>query len=459
MSSPLVQPPVAKTKALSCPNCGGPIELRGFGHALTAVCPQCLGVLDASSPDLKMVQQVQEKQRCNPLIPMGTRGKFGGTAWEAIGFQTRTVYADGEAFIWDEYLLFNPYKGFRYITQYCGHWNFVTPLEAMPTRLSVGSRPAVSIDKRMFRHFSGADATTSFVLGEFPWRVRVGEKVVADDFVDPPTVLSSETTAHEVTWSRGEYTPGSEIWKAFALPGSPPSPQGVYLNQPSPHKSHTGVWKHFFWLLMALIVVAVLVADFSSNDVVFQKAYTFSTADTGEPSFVTPVFELKGHTAGLELSIDTNLSDNWAYFNLALINQDNGQGFDFGREVSYYSGVDSDGSWSEGGRSSSVFIPSVPPGHYYLRVEPEMEAPAITSSSSSSSTSTSAARRNAAKRANTVSYTITLRHDVPNYTWFWIAALLLLIPPMFIGIRGRAFETKRWMQSDYPPVTTSSSSD
>jgi hypothetical protein len=443
MSSPLVQPPVAKTKALYCPNCGGPIELRGFGHALTAVCPQCLGVLDASSPLLKMVQQVQEKQRCNPLIPLGTRGKFDGAAWEVIGFQTRTVVEDGESFSWDEYLLFNPYKGFRYITQYSGHWNFVTPMEAMPARHSVGSRPAVSLEGRTFRHFSGAEATTSFVLGEFPWRVRVGERVIADDFVDPPTVLSSETTPHEVTWSRGEYTPGVEIWKAFALSGNPPPPQGVYLNQPSPHKSHTGVWRHFFLLLLGLIVLAVVFAGMSREDVVFSQRYHYSTADTTEPSFVTPVFELKGHTAALELNVRANISNNWAYFNFALINEDTGNAFDFGREVSYYSGSDSDGSWSEGDSKSSVYIPSVPPGRYYLRVEPEMDA-------------AEGVYRVAGKKTNAMDYQIELKHDVPNYSWFWIAGLLLLIPPMFLGARGRSFETKRWMQSDYPPVPTSS---
>lgn len=452
MSSPLVAPPVAKTKALFCPNCGGPIELRGFGHALTAVCPQCLSVLDATSPELKILQQIQEAQRVTPIIPLGTRGKFGGTAWEVIGFQTRTVIDDGQEFSWDEYLLFNPYKGFRYLTECEGHWNFVTPLEAMPARISIGSRPGVSFDGRIFRHFSGAEAATSFVLGEFPWRVIVGEKVIADDFVDPPTVLSAETTDNEVTWSRGEYTPGAEIWKAFALQGNPPRPVGVYLNQPSPHKSHTGVWKHFFLLLVALIFLAIVFASVSRQNVVFEQTYHFSTADKGEPSFVTPVFELTGRTAAMELSIDTNLSNNWAYFNLALINQDNGQAFDFGREVSYYSGTDSDGAWSEGGRNSSVFIPSVPSGHYYLRVEPEMETPA----GSSTSTTSTSMRRNVAPRFNAVNYTITLRHDVPNYSWFWIAFALLLIPPIFYSIRSRAFETKRWMQSDYPPITRSS---
>jgi len=74
MGSPLVQPPVAKSKTLHCPNCGGPIELRGFGHALTAVCPGCLSVLDASTPLLKVLQELHEKQRTNALIPLGSRG-------------------------------------------------------------------------------------------------------------------------------------------------------------------------------------------------------------------------------------------------------------------------------------------------------------------------------------------------------------------------------------------------
>jgi len=50
-----------------------------------------------------------------------------------------------------------------------------------------------------------------------------------------------------------------------------------------------------------------------------------------------------------------------------------------------------------------------------------------------------------------------LKHDVPNYTWFWIAALLLLLPPIVYTIRSRAFEAKRWMDSDYPPVKSGGS--
>ena len=469
MSSPLVGPPVAKAKAMYCPNCGGPVEFRGFGHALTVVCPQCLSVLDASSPLLKIVQEAQDAQsRRTPLIPLGQRGKWAGTTWEVIGFQTRSVEDDGITYEWEEYLLFNPYKGFRYLTNYQGHWNFVTPVESLPERRAIGSRPAVFFEGALYRHFSGAQATTVFVIGEFPWRVTVSEEVVADDFVHPPFVLSSETTNDEVTWSKGEYINGADLWKAFGLTDKPPRPVGVYLNQPSPYTGKVGgTWGIFLLMLLALFFIAGLYGALSRGDTVFDEHYRYSTADKSEPSFVTKVFNVEGRTSNLELTIQTNLINNWAYFNLTLINDVTGDAFDFGREVSYYAGSDSDGPWSEGAQYSTATIPHVPAGRYYLRVEPEMEGsetppekPAKPTAAKPTPTPTPlfgagnfSRPRPAPVVGKSVYYEIVLRHDVPGYGWFWLAALLLLIPPIWSTIRSVAFETKRWAASDYPPTS------
>ncbi len=425
------------------------MERRGFGHTLSVVCPQCLCVLDASQPVLKILQQVEEAQRREPAIPLGTRGKIAGTEWEAIGFQRRQVQQE-ETYAWNEYLLFHPYRGFRYLTEYNGHWNFVTPIEAMPARLVVArTQPGVWCEGRRFKHFSGAEAETIFVLGEFPWRVKVGEKVVVDDFVAPPVVLSSETTQDEVTWSRGEYTSGADIWKAFGLSGDAPPPRGVFLNQPSPFTGRVGgMWATCGAMILILILLAGFFATFSRQQVVYRDTYRFTTVDQSEPSFVTKVFELDGRTASLELTVDTNLDNNWAFFNFALINDDTGEAFDFGREVSYYYGRDSDGAWTEGSPRSTMLIPSVPVGRYYLRIEPEMEAGAPAGSSLIAS-----------RVGNQVNYGITLRHDVPSYAWFWIAAFLLLIPPAIYTMRAKNFETRRWMESDYPPMRGHTSDD
>ena len=66
------------------------------------------------------------------------------------------------------------------------------------------------------------------------------------------------------------------------------------------------------------------------------------------PRSSLPISSSPAGTSNVEVSIRTDLNNNWAYFNFALINEDTGQDFDFGREVSYYR--DSDGSEGESER-------------------------------------------------------------------------------------------------------------
>jgi hypothetical protein len=418
-----------KARSLSCPNCGGPVELRGFAHTLNVVCPQCLSVIDASTPELQILQTFREKQRVQPKIPLGSRGKIGDTLYEVIGFQQREVGTVGDFFCWDEYLLFNPYRGFRYLTEYQGHWNFVRVLHALPEQSRAGGKLAVRLEGRTFLHFDTLTARTAFVLGEFPWQVTVGDSVECRDYVAPPLMLSSEAAGGEITWSRAEYTPGAKLWQAFKLPGSPPYPSGVFANQPSPYQGKVGsAWRTWLWLNVALLLILLYFSVASAGHEVFKESYFYSPSSRSDAAFVTPAFQLTGRNSNAEVAISTDLDNSWAYFNFALINEDTGQAFDFGREVSYYH--DSDGT--EGSRKNSVIIPSVPSGKYYLRVEPELD-----------------------RSTTSMHYQLAVRRDVPNNIFFWITAVLLLIPPILKSVRAASFESRRWRESDYAPSGSS----
>jgi hypothetical protein len=289
-------------------------------------------------------------------------------------------------------------------------------------------KPAIFMLGRTYVGFDSMTAKTSFVLGEFPWQVRTGDVVRVDDYVSPPQMLSSEKTQDEVTWSLGEYMPGSQLWRAFSVAGSAPPASGVFANQPSPLAGRVRTsWRTFLVLIVVLIAMAMLLTSFSASRSVFQQDYTFDPRAKTEASFVTPTFELTGHTSNVELYIRTDLLNSWAYFNFALINEESGHAFDFGREISYYT----EGGETEGKPVDTVTIPSVPSGRYYLRVEPEMDA-----------------------KGTRMSYRLGVRRDVPHYTFFWIAALLLLIPPILTSIRAASFEAARWRESDYAPVTS-----
>ncbi len=420
------QSSTVKVQALACPNCGGQVDLHGFSTTLTAVCPHCTTVLDTSTPAIRILSRFGEQQRRKPLIPLGSRGDFEGTRYELIGFQVRGIEVEGTVYEWSEYLLYNPYKGFRYLSEYQGHWSLIWAVRHLPEVESRRGRRYARSGTHGYRHFQHATAQTVFVLGEFPWKVRVDEAVVVDDFTDPPYVLSAETTAEEVTWSEGKYVDGKAVWSAFKLPGHPPPARGIYINQPSPYPQRAGgLFRLLMGFLCALVVMLVFFSATARRDVVLDENHRFMPTG-GDSSFVTPIFELSGRTSNVQVVTRTNNDNNWTFFGYSLINSDTGQAWDFGREVSYYHGHDSDGDWTEGGQNDSVTIPSVPSGRYYLRVEPEGDP-----------------------RSPSVSYQIVARRDVPSYGFFAIAAVLLILPAIFISWRSYRFEYDRWQESDY----------
>src|SRR4029077_7219579 len=408
-----------QVKALNCPGCGASLTVRSFGNAVTIVCENCRSILDAKDPNLQILQSFKAATaEYRPLVPLGTRGKIRGTDYEVIGFERRTIYVDGVPYSWHEYVLFNPYKGFRYLTEYNGHWNDVSILKALPDVQTYASPPTVKCLGETYKHFQTAKAETSFVLGEFPWQVRVGESVEVSDYVSPPRVLSSETAGDEVPWSMGGFMSGKGIWAGFRLAGRAPEPVGVYENQPSPMSADTrNIWVAFAAFLLVLVVMMIGFDMQARNEQVFSGSYKFDSRDHADASFVTDDFELKGHTSNVEVDTSTDLNNRWIYLNYALVNEETGQAFDFGREVSYYHGYDSDGSWSEGGQNDSVAVPSVPPGRYYLRVEPEGDP-----------------------QYGVTYYSLTVKRDVPQYRFYGLALLALLAPAILLTWRTLSFE-------------------
>src|SRR5262249_52017912 len=132
---------------------------------------------------------------------------------------------------------------------------------------------------------------------------------------------------------------------------------GVYENQPSPLSGDVKmVWTIAFTFLVLLVALMIGFYSMARNEQVFSQSYTFNTNVKSEPSFVSDEFELKGRTSNLELTTTAHVDNNWIYLNYALINEDTGHAYDFGREVSYYHGYDSDGAWTEGSQKDVVVI-------------------------------------------------------------------------------------------------------
>lgn len=394
--------PVPKVSGLNCPNCGAGVEMRSFAHALSVVCPNCLSVLDAKDPNLQILQQAQTAVRITPLIPLGSRCTLPSGTYEAIGFQVRTIQEDGESFSWQEYLLFNPFKGFRYLTEYNGHWNDVRTLHTLPQPIG-DNKFQVGADK--FKIFSNAMAQTTFVLGEFPWQVRVGENVQATDYVSVPKILSAETTENEVVWSLGEYMTADQVAQAFKLPGKLPAARGIFGNQPSPYVGTIGtMWGTALKLMLAAVVIGLLIYMSGGGKVVHQERFSGASAASAP-------FDVTGHTASLELKTASRTADGM-YIRYTLVRQPDGRTVSFGRQVSSNFAQD------------VAEIPSVDPGRYLLRATTE------TSSGVDDGV-----------------FDVELRRNRPSLGWLGFAILFLIVPPILQSWRASNFERSRWLES------------
>lgn len=432
------RPARARATSLSCPSCGAAIALHAQGWAVTVVCGSCSSVLDATDPNLRVLVRHAEAISVSPLLPLGTRGTWHGAPWELIGFQLVTITVEGTDYSWTEYVAFNPYRGFLYLSEYQGHWNVIEKLRRRPQEDEAGGRPVVRLDSLTFKHFQTATARTTLALGEFPWELRVGDAVVARDFIAPPYVLSAESSDGETTWSRGTYTPPEVIAKAFGYTKPLLHPIGVFANQPNPHDAVAGKVFRRFGLFLALLAAMILGnMVLSRGDVVHANAYSFTHGTDDSAAFVTPAFVIPGRTSSVTVDIDATLDNDWLFFDFTLIDENSGISREFSKQLSYYSGRDSDGSWTEGSRRATVRLASVPAGRYFLRVAPEGGEPL----------------------ARDVNYTVRVRRDVPSFLFYLVAVVGLIVPAFLTLVTKGSFESRRWAESDYGSATGSPSSN
>ncbi|MBI3893106.1 MAG: DUF4178 domain-containing protein [Candidatus Wallbacteria bacterium] len=426
MKPPAPSAEAPQVKALRCTSCAAPIELRAPDVTERVACSYCGSVLDARDPELAILQKFDRQVRYQPLIPLGRRGQVRGETMEAIGMQRRRVTVEGVNYEWSEYLLWNPYKGFRFLAEYNGHWNYIRTTKEQPKVKADSSGECCEYLGKTFRHFQTASASTVLVVGEFNWEVRVGETAKVTDFVCPPLILSREYLSSELTWSLGEYLSPESVWEAFKLPGHPRETTGVAPTQPWAYEERYQERKQLWPLACAAVfclhVFFMLIVN--AGTTAHSQHFTVSPGDV-EKTKLTDVFELKGRTCDVSVRIGTNLQNSWAYFNMALINEETNVALDFGREVSFYDGHDSDGYWSEGDRNDECFLPSVPPGRYYLLMEPE---PANVS----------------------VAWDVSIERDVTMHRHLFLALIVLCIPGFWLWYRRRSFEYQRWLESDHP---------
>lgn len=415
-----------QAEAFQCPGCGSSLTIRAKGQTESLACGTCGSIIDITDDNFRILSTFRASIKHEPLIPLGARGTLEETDYEAIGYLRRRISVEGLDYEWSEYLLFHRERGFRWLMEYNGHWSVVHTLTEPPLVTGYGAKSQATFHTRTYRHFQTAEAEVSYVLGEFYWRVQVGERYRISDYIAPPFQLSQEQTDQEMIWSRAEYLEPETIKTVFQLTEPLPVRIGVGANQPSPYEAQRPNFRRLSWLFLGLLLLGqIITLALSSNARIHQQTFTFD-ASTQDKTLTSEPFTLSGRTANVAIRIQTNLNNNWIYLDSALIERNTGASYSISRELSYYQGVDEGEPWSEGEASDAAVLSAIPPGLYSLSVEAELPP-----------------------GSPTVTGTFTLFRDTPSWSNFFLALLGLLIVPLVFRWRARAYERARWAESDY----------
>jgi hypothetical protein len=436
------KPAGPKVKSFSCPACGASVTVKYAGFSMSATCDSCHSVIDTSNNNYAILSRYFAKtKQYNPVIPLGTRGKLENKTWEVIGYMVRCDASS--LWYWFEYLLFNPYYGYRWLVSDQGHWMLVKTIKQKPyvvsAAKSLSGREYAEYGKDHYKLFNRGEARVVYVMGEFYWRVVVDSRVIATDYIAPPHMLSREKDDSEIVWSHATYITRTDVEKAFNLKSTVatlPLTYSVGACQPS---AADEAWKkiRLLWPLFATILTCACFYFTSTalnlQATVYNGNYTpfVKTTDT-----TIPVFSLDKNKANVVVKVQAQVENSWFYLGGELVNDETGETFPFENDIEFYSGYDSDGYWSEGSNTKEAFIPSVPAGKYYINFDTE---------------------NGDCKTTDPRSFTVVVLRDVPSYSNYWWCLFYISIIPVLSWMAARQFEVSRWSNSDFSPYPSSSS--
>jgi hypothetical protein len=314
------------------------------------------------------------------------------------------------------------------------HWSFVTPLrpgevlDAEPR----GAPTNVHYEGRSYRLFQQATARVTHVMGEFYWKVAVGEQADTVDWVRPPFGISKELTrdgASEIAYSHARYVDRRFIERTFGVEGLN-RPAGVGSMQPFPGPALGATWAV---MLTLLLVVALVVGIMKPRRSVIDQTYDLSAAvrPEGAPENVrvlfTDPFDLGGAN-NLEVKANASLDNDWLYLALDLVDESNGGMQSFELPLEYYSGVEDGDRWTEGSRDRRIFLPPPPKGRYVMRIEGQWTT---------------------GKLPPPVH--IRVREGVFRGPHFLLAFLAISAIPAITLLRKISWEAQRWKESAHSP--------
>jgi hypothetical protein len=352
-----------KLEVLTCPQCGGSVDIQGGAEVKTLVCSYCGSVLDLTSEQAAVIGQANKRLKPTMPIKPGMECTFKDEVHQVIGWIRYEGWDDEDRWRWDEWLLASATGKFRWLS-YDSEEGFVlqeriSPLAPFDPRRAT----SIKVPGGTARVTERAPARVLALDGELTWQCKVGDQVAYFEAKRGDARYSVEYTKDEIELFEGQALSDVELWTAFGR-----EDLAEKAKQTAEWNTGYKVLALFCGLLAVVSLCAALTAGLSGQSIAREQVQM----SQGEGSHQTIPFEVtqpdKVHRVDLESGgLPVN---NWAVVDVAIRSED-GEVYLFGGEFWDEEGRDSDGYWHENDLNANHLFKVEKPGQYFLDLSME----------------------------------------------------------------------------------------
>ena len=407
-----------------CPECDRTVPIHGNETPVFLTCQGCRAQFqwDRSGTAVALSALTDRKK---PRIPfqIGQKARFEGETFRLIGHLRAEERDDGDVYRTDEFLLFSPGAGYRWLTLESGHWTYGRAVNDRP-RVTPISKPRTKFKCRgmNWRVYEGGKSELTWVDGEFPWVATVGDQTRYLDTICPPYLLSGEFSKTEAEWTLAEYLPREKVAAAFSVePKKLPRSSGVAPAQPYPERPFLS---KSTWVMLAFFVLQLVLIGWAAGRGKQVERYSLSFSDYSQETITEP-FTVSKAPCLCSLSLSSQVNNSWVYLDFLLIDAEDRVLHEFSETISYYHGVEGGERWSEGSRNKKVAFALNDPGEYRLIVRGESGSAEVS-------------------RSSGPAVEIGVREGIVLKRWFILLAVGSALWMIAIWGHRASFEARRW---------------
>ncbi len=409
-------------KAVKCPNCQTVHQLLLHDQSLCFICSNCQ--TSVSTFNLSQINKLRASAR-KFYLELGAFGTIKNTKFQVVGMLTKS---DGAGSYWNEYTLYNPIKGYIWLTTYEGNWTYIETMSDPPLITHLKN---VAAHEKIIEY--DGDQYTKFLMyksrivgghGEFSYPIEKKEDGNTIEYIKPPKLISFYRSSDEIKWFKGEYLEPDEVRKGFKLTEMPIKNVQGYLEIFKQEKR----FKYAFvlYLVSVLLVIGFMQLNNLSKEKGTVLAYSSHYDTVSTQMKKIGEFSLNDDNNILEFQIEGPLLNNqWMDIEFEMIEKKTGEAIYFVMPLEYYQGYDGGEYWTEGSRDDYEILSSVNKGDYVVSCRPT-----------------------GMLFNDHLEYNIKIEKNATVHRNWILFILLAGLGPLIQYFIKRNFEVKRWNQSN-----------